>query len=75
MISLKQVGGGNWSYFSALCWLTAKNVFDELHVPLGLVATNYGSTPVRDWMSADAKLHCPNETISAGGFKISCFPI
>ena len=72
VISLKQewsvannvsVGGGNWTYFSAMCWFTFKNVFDEIKVPLGLIGTNYGGTPVRDWMSADAKANCPNETI------------
>jgi len=58
------VGGGNWSYFSAMCWFFGKNLYDELQIPLGLIGTNYGGTPIRDWMSADAKTHCPNETIS-----------
>eukprot|EP01084_Bolivina_argentea_P060619 110741_1 len=63
------VGGGNWSYFSAMCWFYGKNLFDELQYPIGLIGTNYGGTPVRDWMSSGAKALCPNETIVKHTFK------
>eukprot|EP01084_Bolivina_argentea_P089148 160913_1 len=56
------VGGGNWSYFSAVCWFFGKNLYDKLQYPMGLIATDWGGTPIRDWMSKDALAKCPNET-------------
>ena len=48
-----------------MCWFHGKNLFDELQYPLGLIGTNYGGTPIRDWMSSDAKALCPNETVTS----------
>ena len=41
----------SWSYFSATCWLTARNVAEKLgpSVPLGLVGSYVGGTPVESW--------------------------
>jgi sialate O-acetylesterase len=41
----------SWSYFSATCWLTARNVAEMLgpSVPLGLVGSYVGGTPVESW--------------------------
>eukprot|EP01084_Bolivina_argentea_P089146 160911_1 len=58
------VGGGNWSYFSAVCFFFGKNLYDKLQYPIGLISNAYGGTPIRDWMSKDAIAKCPNETSS-----------
>ncbi|KAK6985308.1 sialate O-acetylesterase [Biomphalaria glabrata] len=61
------VGHGAWNYFSAVCWLFGKNIFKARHTPIGLVATDWGGTPVRAWSSPQALAHCgvhqfePNE--------------
>eukprot|EP01084_Bolivina_argentea_P089145 160906_1 len=55
------VGGGN-SYFSAVCWFFGKNLYDKMQYPMGLIATDWSGTPIRDWMSKDAIAKCPNET-------------
>ena len=48
------LGGNNshsWGYFSATCWLTARNIAEMLgpSVPLGLVGSYVGGTPVESW--------------------------
>lgn len=45
------LGNGAWDHFSAICFLTAKKIHDELggEVPLGLISSNWGGTPVQSW--------------------------
>lgn len=49
--SASALGGASWSYFSATCWLTARDVAMALgpSVPLGLVETDVGGTPIEAW--------------------------
>ena len=53
-----------FGYFSALCWHFGKKIYDanEGKVPVGLISTNWGGTPLEDWATADAFRAC-------GGFK------
>ena len=41
----------SWGYFSATCWLTARNVAQKLgpSVPLGLIGAYVSGTPVESW--------------------------
>ena len=41
----------SWAFFSATCWLTAREVAAELGpgVPLGLIGTYVGGTPIESW--------------------------
>eukprot|EP00490_Sorites_sp_Unknown_P005813 CAMPEP_0114673230 /NCGR_PEP_ID=MMETSP0191-20121206/44337_1 /TAXON_ID=126664 /ORGANISM="Sorites sp." /LENGTH=272 /DNA_ID=CAMNT_0001937639 /DNA_START=449 /DNA_END=1264 /DNA_ORIENTATION=- len=57
------IGNNNWTYFSAVCWFFGKNLYNTLQYPIGLIDTDWGGTPIRDWMSPDAIKQCPNETI------------
>ena len=57
----KSIGGGNWSYFSATCWFFGRNLYDTLQYPIGLIGTDYGGTPVRDWIPKPYLSIC-NET-------------
>ena len=45
------LGGTAWDHFSAVCFLTARDIHDALGgtVPLGLISTNWGGTPVQSW--------------------------
>ena len=59
------VGGeGIWTYFSAVCYYTALNIYRALNgsVPIGAVATDWGGTPVQAWSRPEALSHCPNAT-------------
>ncbi|XP_076467391.1 sialate O-acetylesterase-like [Babylonia areolata] len=50
--------GHGGQYFSAVCWLYGKYLYQRLGVPLGLIDTTWGGTPIESWMSADALRKC-----------------
>lgn len=56
--SSKSVDGGAWKYFSAVCWFYGKNIYDRYKSPLGLIATDWGGTPVEAWSSPDSLRQC-----------------
>ncbi|KAK3746757.1 hypothetical protein QZH41_013585, partial [Actinostola sp. cb2023] len=56
--SSASVNGGVWKYFSAVCWFYAKNLYDKYKHPLGMIATDWGGTPVEAWSSPDALATC-----------------
>jgi hypothetical protein len=55
--------GGAFKYFSAVCWLQGKALFDgpELagRVPVGLLCSAFGGTRVHQWSSREALDACP----------------
>lgn len=56
--SSKSVNGGVWKYFSAVCWFYGKNIYDQYKRPIGLIATDWGGTPVESWSSPDSLSRC-----------------
>lgn len=54
------VGGQAWTYFSAVCWFTFRDVFNGLGktIPQGLISDNWGGTPIEHWSSPDALKVC-----------------
>ncbi|GFR98150.1 sialate O-acetylesterase [Elysia marginata] len=50
--------GKPWNFFSAVCWLYGKYIHKALGIPIGLVDTNWGGTPVEAWSSPDALAKC-----------------
>ncbi|KAK7480718.1 hypothetical protein BaRGS_00028086, partial [Batillaria attramentaria] len=50
--------GHTWQYFSAVCWLYGKYLYEHFGVPVGLIDTVWGGTPVEAWMSKDALAKC-----------------
>ena len=50
--------GQPWNFFSAVCWMYGKNIHKALGIPIGLVDTNWGGTPVEAWSSPDALAKC-----------------
>nr|CAB3266066.1 sialate O-acetylesterase-like [Phallusia mammillata] len=56
--SKETVGGPVWKYFSAVCWLFGRHLYDEIQIPIGLVASTWGGTPVESWSSNRALQKC-----------------
>jgi len=69
----EELSGGVWKNasretleeFSGTAWFFAKNMYEKHRVPVGLVNTAWGGTPVETWMSRDALADFP-EKIAAG---------
>ena len=47
--------------FSAVGYYFAKDLYEVLHVPVGIVHSSYGGTPVEAWMNPDAYKAVPAE--------------
>jgi len=56
-----------FTYFSAVCWHTGKNIFDSFKgtVPIGLVCSAFGGTRVHQWSGPNALKKC-NQSIGGG---------
>ncbi len=50
----------NWLYMSALAWTFARRVYQTTNIPIGILNTNWGGTPIEFWMSEDAMKACPS---------------
>lgn len=53
-------GNGGFGYFSAVCWVFGREVFDALggKVPIGLINNNWGGTPVESWSTPESLKAC-----------------
>jgi sialate O-acetylesterase len=57
--SSKTVGGPDWQYMSAVCWLYGRMIHQALDGrPIGLIATSWGGTLIELWMPPKALLDC-----------------
>jgi sialate O-acetylesterase len=57
--SPQSVGGPDWSYMSAVCWLYGRMIHQALGGrPIGLIATSWGGTPIEVWMPPKALQNC-----------------
>jgi sialate O-acetylesterase len=60
--SPQTVGGPDWQYMSAVCWLYGRMIHQALGGrPIGLIATSWGGTAIEFWMPPKAIQDC-NET-------------
>ena len=48
---------------SAVCVLFAREVFDKLEVPMGLVSSDWGGTPVEAWSNQETLDRYPGESM------------
>ncbi|XP_057294535.1 sialate O-acetylesterase-like [Hydractinia symbiolongicarpus] len=46
------------SQFSAICWMYGRRLFDQYHVPIGLISSNFGGTRIEAWSSPDMLARC-----------------
>ncbi|MDR0316213.1 MAG: hypothetical protein LBH97_04855 [Treponema sp.] len=59
--------GGSWiaaakenlHEFSGTAWFFAKKMYEKYHIPIGLICTAWGGTPVESWMSGEALVNFP----------------
>jgi sialate O-acetylesterase len=58
--SSRSLGAQAWNTFSAICYLTGRDIHDGLggKVPIGLISSNWGGTPVESWLPAAAIKAC-----------------
>ncbi|XP_072094609.1 sialate O-acetylesterase [Mobula birostris] len=52
------LGRGNFTSFSAVCWLFGRYLYDKLRYPIGLVESSWGGTPIEAWSSKRALSKC-----------------
>lgn len=56
--SPQSIGGPDWDYMSAVCWLYGRMIHQALGRPIGLIATSWGGTPIEAWMPPKALQEC-----------------
>jgi sialate O-acetylesterase len=57
--SPQSIGGPQWTYMSAVCWLYGRMIHEALDGrPIGLIATSYGATAIEHWMPPKALQEC-----------------
>ncbi|NXU91817.1 SIAE acetylesterase, partial [Xiphorhynchus elegans] len=54
----ENLGHGNFTYFSAVCWLLGRSLYETLGSPVGLVEAAWGGTPIEAWSSRQALQMC-----------------
>jgi sialate O-acetylesterase len=63
----RELAGGSWITaapetlrdFSGTAWFFAKKLYEKRPVPIGLIATAWGGTPIESWMSREALADFP----------------
>ncbi|XP_072013829.1 sialate O-acetylesterase-like [Amphiura filiformis] len=63
---------GNYTYFSAVCWFYGRDLYDTYKVPVGIISTNWGATPVEAWSSPDVINSCAESVKKANVTKSRC---
>jgi len=69
----EELSGGNWTVataetlheFSVVAWFFARNLYEKYRLPIGLICTAWGGTPIEAWMSREALAAFP-EKIAQG---------
>jgi sialate O-acetylesterase len=56
--SSASIGGGNWSYMSAVCWFFGRDLYNQYEVPIGLISSNWGGTYIQAWSSPEVNAQC-----------------
>uniref|UniRef100_A0A8C3FXA1 Sialic acid acetylesterase n=1 Tax=Chrysemys picta bellii TaxID=8478 RepID=A0A8C3FXA1_CHRPI len=54
----ENLGHGNFSYFSAVCWLFGRHLYETLRYPIGLVESSWGGSCIESWSSGRVLQEC-----------------
>nr|XP_045002131.1 sialate O-acetylesterase isoform X2 [Jaculus jaculus] len=54
----ENLGHGNFTYMSAVCWLFGRYLYDTLQYPVGLISSSWGGTPIEAWSSGRSLKVC-----------------
>ena len=65
----KQVNTSNILDFSANAYFFAKNIYEKIHLPIGLINSSLGGSPAEAWMSEEALKQFPQHYNEALRFK------
>jgi sialate O-acetylesterase len=61
--SPQSIGGPSFTYMSAVCWLYGRQIHQALGGrPIGLIATDWGGTPIEVWMPPKSFEDCNTTT-------------
>ncbi|NXV91974.1 SIAE acetylesterase, partial [Calonectris borealis] len=73
----ENLGPGNFTYFSAVCWLVGRYLYEALRYPVGLVEAAWGGTPIEAWSSRRALRACglPEDAGSFRAGLVFCIPL
>ncbi len=59
--------------FGAASWFFAKQLYDKYHVPIGIINSSVGGTPIQAWISEDGLKQIPQYTARLQQFKDTAF--
>jgi sialate O-acetylesterase len=69
------VGGPDWVYMSAVCWLYGRMIHQALDGrPIGLIATSWGGTFIEYWMPTKALHDCNTTTFVSNSVTVALNP-
>ncbi|XP_043936791.1 sialate O-acetylesterase [Protopterus annectens] len=54
----ENLGHGEFTYFSAVCWLFGRYLYDKMQYPVGLIQSCWGGTPIESWISNRVVQRC-----------------
>ena len=61
--SPQSIGGRDWHYMSAVCWLYGRMIHQALNGrPIGLIAASWAGTSIQVWMPPKALQECNNSS-------------
>lgn len=58
------LGKGNFTSFSAVCWLFGRYLYEKLQYPIGLVESCWGGTAIESWSSKRVLRKCGLDGVS-----------
>lgn len=59
--------------FGAATWFFAKQLYQKYHVPIGIINSSVGGTPIQAWISAEGLKDIPNYAQRVAQFRDSIF--
>ncbi|XP_040182077.1 sialate O-acetylesterase-like isoform X2 [Rana temporaria] len=69
------LGQGNFTYFSAVCWVFGRHLAHRLKYPIGLVESSYSGTPVEAWSSKTALKKCGLSNAADNSYSSSMYSV